>query len=232
MNSDPVFSMPLKAILFDLDGTLLDTAPDLGSALNQLLVEEGKPQIPFEQIRPAVSNGGNAMISLAFKTTRDDPTHNPLYLRLLDLYRLNIARHTQPFPGIAALLESIKQQNLKWGIVTNKPRIYAHQLLEQIRFDPHFDTLVCPDDVSKGKPSPEPMYLACNQIGCLPEEVIYVGDHKRDIESGKNAGMKTVAALYGYIEADDKPEHWFADYYIDHPDQLTKLVKHIISQQH
>lgn len=220
----------LKAILFDLDGTLLDTAPDLGSALNQLLIEQGKPEIPLERIRSVVSDGANAMISLAFNTTRDDPEHNPLFLRLLDLYQLNIARHTQAFPGIDALLSSIKQHGMKWGIVTNKPRFYTQQLLEQIRFDPHFDAVVCPDDVSQGKPSPEPMYLACTQIGCLPGEALYVGDHKRDIDAGRNAGMKTVAALYGYIEDDEQPDSWFADYYIDHPDDLTQLL-HLIKHQ-
>ncbi len=194
MNTDPTIIRPLKAVLFDLDGTLLDTAPDLGFALNQLLIEQGKPELPLDTIRSVVSNGANAMVSLAFNTTRDDPEHNPLFLRLLDLYRLNIARHTRTFPGIDALLSSIKQHGLKWGIVTNKPRSYTHQLLEHIRFDPHFDTVVCPDDVSRGKPDPEPMYLACTQMGCLPIETIYVGDHKRDIDAGRNAGMKTVAA--------------------------------------
>ena len=215
---------PIKAILFDLDGTLLDTAPDLSFALNQLLLEEGKSELPIEKIRTVVSDGANAMVSMAFGTSREDPEHHPLFLRLLDLYSQNIARYTQPFPGIEALLATIDQLGMKWGIVTNKPKAYTLPLLEQMSFDPHFESVVCPDDVSKGKPDPEPMFLACQQIGCFPEEAIYVGDHVRDIEAGRNAGMQTVAALYGYIEKADKPESWNADFYIEHPDELTQLL--------
>ena len=220
----PQPSTPIQAVLFDLDGTLLDTAPDLAKALNVLLVSKGKPALPETTIRKVVSNGGNAMVSLGFGTTMTDPEHKPLYLELLDIYGQDLATHTQPFEGIEELLTHIDSLNLPWGVVTNKPRAYSEPLLETIGLSPACATLVCPDDVAQRKPHPEPMFLACDSIACNPANTIYVGDHKRDIEAGQNAGMHTVAALYGYIDDNEDTNSWQADFNIGHPKELIPLL--------
>jgi len=220
--------MPIEAVLFDLDGTLLDTARDLAKALNMLLVREDKVELPYEVIRKVVSNGGNAMVSLGFNTTIGEPEHTRLYRELLDIYGKDVASHTRPFPGIEKLLAHIAALGLPWGVVTNKPRTYSEPLLNIINLEPSCSALVCPDDVSNRKPHPEPMYLACKTLNCHPQRTVYVGDHKRDIEAGRNAGMPTVAALYGYIEDDEDTNSWQADYTIQQPEDLITLLNTLI----
>lgn len=214
----------INTVLFDLDGTLLDTARDLANALNRLLEEEGMVPLPFETIRNAVSNGGNALVRLGFNSETDSERHLQLYQRLLNLYEQNLTQHTVPFPGIEALLATLDQFDLLWGVVTNKPSKYTLPIMEKMALKPAFAAVVCADQVTHSKPHAEPMLKACDLIGCAPEQVIYVGDHRRDIEAGRNAGMLTVAAHYGYIETQDDPGAWGADFAIDHPDQLTEMI--------
>lgn len=214
----------LKAVLFDLDGTLLDTARDLANALNRLLIEEQLDPLPFETIRDVVSNGGNAMVSLGFGTDAGTDRHQKLYLRLLDLYAQDLTSHTAPFPGINALLATLDQFAIHWGVVTNKPSHYTLPIMERMALYPPCSAIVCADQVKNSKPHAEPLLKACELINCSPGQTLYVGDHQRDIEAGRRAGMKTVAALYGYIEAQDNPNQWGADYTIDHPDELTELI--------
>lgn len=224
MNRQPSTLAQLEAVLFDLDGTLLDTAQDLALSLNTLLIEKGKSELPYEHIRPMVSNGGNAMITLGFKTTQGTEEHQALFNRLLDIYAKQLTKHTQPFPGIEPLLACLDQFDLPWGIVTNKPSRFSLPIMEQLALQPACSAIVCADQVTQRKPHPESMLLACEQIGCNPLRTLYVGDHLRDIEAGRNAGMLTVAALYGYIEKEDQPASWNADFYIDHPDELIELL--------
>jgi len=219
---------PIEAVLFDLDGTLLDTARDLAKALNVLLAREGKAELLEETIRKVVSNGGNAMVSLGFGTTAADPEHKRLYLELLDIYGNDLASHTKPFAGINELLTHIGSLGLSWGVVTNKPRAYSAPLLKAINLSPACAALVCPDDVKHKKPHPEPMYLACNTLNCNPAHTVYVGDHQRDIEAGKNAGMLTVAALYGYIDDNEDTVSWQADYNIQQADELIAIINTLI----
>jgi len=220
----PQTNTPIEAVLFDLDGTLLDTARDLAKALNLLLTREGKAELPYEEIRKVVSNGGNAMVSLGFNTTIGELEHTRLYLELLDIYGKDVASHTRPFPGVETLLAHIGSLGLPWGVVTNKPRTYSEPLLDIINLTPACAALVCPDDVNNRKPHPESMYLACKTLNCHPARTLYVGDHQRDIEAGRNAGMLTVAALYGYIEDDEDTNDWQADYAIQHADDLIQLL--------
>lgn len=218
----------LTAVLFDLDGTLLDTARDLAHALNSLLREQGRSTLDYEQIRSVVSNGGNAMVSLGFGTTPETEEHQALYRRLLDIYEQQLTKYTTPFPGITALLSTLEQFELPWGVVTNKPSAYSLPIMERMKFEPPCSTIICADQVKQRKPHPESMLKACATIGCAPEQTLYVGDHQRDIDAGRNAGMLTAAALYGYIEPGDDPLSWQADFYIEHPDELTELLHSLL----
>ncbi len=214
----------VKAILFDLDGTLLDTAEDLGGALNLLLIDEGKAPLPFDSFRNVVSNGGNALVSLGFGTDVGSSEHAALYNRLLDFYAENLAEHTRPFNGMRNVIARINEVGMHWGVVTNKPRRFSAPLMELMEFEPPCAVLVCPDDVTHRKPHPEPMLLATTLLDCSPAQAVYVGDHLRDIEAGQAAGMHTVAASYGYIEAEDSAAAWNADYQIDQPTDLLDLI--------
>jgi len=214
-----------KAVLFDLDGTLLDTAPDLAAALNQLLLENSRPHLPYETIREVVSDGAKAMIELAFNISDSDQQYPSLRQRLLEIYEENIAVHTQLFTGLDVLLERLEKNNIHWGIVTNKPRYLSVRLLEALKLRERCATLVCPDDVTHRKPHPEPLLKACKEINCLPAETIYIGDHLRDIQAGKNAGMKTISALFGYIHQDEDPLLWDADISVL---KSTELEQHIL----
>ena len=164
------------------------------------------------------------MVSLGFNTHIGEPEHTRLYLDLLDIYGKDVASQTRAFSGIETLLAHIGSLGLPWGVVTNKPRIYSEPLLDIINLKPRCATLVCPDDVINRKPHPEPMYLACKALNCHPARTLYVGDHQRDIEAGRNAGMLTVAALYGYIDDDDNTDSWLADYSIKQADELIQLL--------
>jgi len=209
--------MAIRTVLFDLDGTFADTAPDLGYALNTLIAEQGRPPLPYGTIRPVASHGGAALITLGFGITQADPQFNSLRERFLVIYHANLARETRLFPGTRELLEALAARNINWGIVTNKPAYLTDPLLEQLGVA---NTAVCKvsgDTTANRKPHPEPMLLACKQAGSRPEECLYIGDAARDIEAGKAAGMKTLVALFGYIGEDDQPQSWGADGMIHQP---------------
>ena len=217
--------LKMKAVLFDLDGTLLDTAPDLAAALNQLLQENSRPHLPYDIIREVVSDGAKAMLELAFDISDSDQQYPALRQRLLEIYEENIAVYTQLFTGLDVLLEKLEKNNIHWGIVTNKPRYLSVKLLEALELLERCATLVCADDVANRKPHPEPLLKACQEINCLPTETIYIGDHLRDIQAGKNAGMKTISALFGYIHKDEDPLLWNADISVQ---KSTELEFHIL----
>ena len=217
-------SSKLDAVLFDLDGTLIDTAPDFAIVLNQLCQRHGQPLQSYQAIRNTVSHGARALVTLAFDRQPEQPGFEQLRQGLLQLYSQQLAVKSCLFPGVNELLHWLEQQSLPWGIVTNKPRQYAMPLLLSLNLLERCGTLVCPDDVSNSKPHPEPMLLACQQLSCQPENTIYIGDHRRDIEAGKNAAMKTIAANYGYIEAEDPSENWQAHFYVDHASDIQPLL--------
>ncbi len=201
-----------KALLFDLDGTLLDTAPDFIFVLNKLLTEEGRDALPHDVIRSTVSSGARALVTLGFNLRDGDAEFERLRQRLLTLYDQHLADNTKPFAGIIELLNFCAEQQWYWGIVTNKPRRFTIPLMEKMALQPAADVIVCPDDVTHTKPHPEPLLLACKQLSVMPHNAIYVGDHVRDIQAGKSAGLKTIAADYGYIEANDAVANWNADF--------------------
>lgn len=209
-----------RTILFDLDGTLLDTAPDLADALNTVLAENQRSPLPFDDIRPVVSHGGVALIKLGFNIDSPDPAFAPLRQRLLDVYRENISRRTQPFPGISKLLDSIEQRGLNWGIVTNKPGWLTEPLLKDLGLFDRAACVVSGDTLEERKPHPAPMLHASELANSRPEHCVYIGDAQRDIEAGNNAGMHTLVALFGYIQKDDDPYSWNASSLIKQPGDL------------
>lgn len=214
----------IKTILFDLDGTLADTAPDLADALNRTLLANQKPALAFEQIRPVVSHGGRALIELGFGIQPDDPAFETLRLQLLDFYKADIARHTQLFPGIIECLQQIQERNMSWGIVTNKPSWLTMPLLDSLKLPVTPCSVVSGDTLVQRKPDPAPLLHASQECASKPATCLYVGDAERDILAGKRAGMPTMVAMYGYIGDHDNPQDWQADTCITHPQDILPWV--------
>lgn len=210
----------VRTVLFDLDGTLADTAPDLAYALNTLLEEEAKTKLPFETIRPAASHGGIALIKLGFGLSPDDPAFNRLRQRFLDIYQQNIARETRIFDGMQAILDELENRQLNWGVVTNKPGFLTEPLMDQLAIREKAVCIISGDSTPNRKPHPEPLLYACTRAGSEPAQCLYVGDAERDIVAGHNAGMQTLVALYGYIAEEDDPAAWGADGMINHPKDI------------
>ncbi len=216
--------MSIQAVLFDLDGTFADTAPDLAAALNQVLQEQGKSALPFEHIRPVVSHGGIALIKLGFDIPQESPEFEALRQRLLAIYKNNISQLTRLFEGMDELVTELENSDIAWGIVTNKPGWLTNPLMVQLGYSQRAGTIVSGDTTKERKPHPEPLLYACREINCQPEQCLYVGDAQRDIIAGKRAGMKTLGALFGYIEADDDPQTWGADALIKHPREIKSFL--------
>ncbi len=212
--------MAIRTVLFDLDGTLADTAPDLAYALNTLLSEHGQPPLSYETIRPAASHGAAALIELGFGIPRDTARFAPLRERFLEIYRAHLARETRLFPGMRETLASLAARGLRWGVVTNKPAFLTDPLLEQLGLADEAVCVVSGDTTRNRKPHPEPMLHACRLAGSRPDECLYIGDAERDIEAGRTAGMKTLVALFGYIGDEDRPEAWGADGLIRTPQNI------------
>lgn len=214
-----------STVLFDLDGTLIDTAPDFILCLNQLRQQHGLPNLPADDIRPSVSNGARAMIRVGFGLEPEHPDYLARHTAFLDLYEAGVAIETRLFEGMGTLLQSLEARNIPWGIVTNKPARFASPLIQALGLAERCASLICPDHVAQRKPDPEPLFLACQQIGADPARAIYVGDHERDIEAGRNAGMKTIAVRYGYIEAPEAVDLWQADIVANTVTDLAKLLQ-------
>lgn len=212
--------MPLRTILFDLDGTLADTAPDLAYALNRTLEQAGRAPLPFEAIRPVVSHGGSALLQLGFGSDLPPDEFGRLRDFFLEVYRANIARGTRLFPGMAELLAAIEGRGLNWGVVTNKPAWLTDPLLTELALAHRAATVISGDTLPERKPHPAPMLLACREAGSEAGECLYLGDAERDIAAGRNAGMHTLVALYGYIGVDDQPAGWGADGLVNAPLEL------------
>ncbi len=214
----------IEGVFFDLDGTLLDTAEDFVITVNQMLTDHQHPEMDGHVIRRNVSAGSRALMKLAFNLTPGDELEQKraLFLQYYDRHIQDHRRSTfaQPYPGILPLIEELERRDIAWGIVTNKPRLYALSLIRQIGLLERSHAIVCPEDVKKPKPDPEALFLACQQSSCSSEACVYIGDHLRDIEAGKKAGMITVAAHYGYIAEGDDPALWGADLDIDNVQQL------------
>ena len=215
---------PIQTVLFDLDGTLLDTAPDLANALNATLRLNGLPPLPYEQIRPVVSHGGQALIKLGFSLGPGHADFEPLKKQLLDYYQAHIAEQTSLFPGMSDVLNSIEKLDLNWGVVTNKPAWLTQPLMDAVDLTRRASTIVSGDTLDERKPHPAPLLYACKVTGSKPDTCLYVGDAQRDIEAGHNAGMPTLVALFGYLMAEDKPETWGATALVQQPSDILNWI--------
>ncbi len=214
----------INTVFFDLDGTLVDTAPDLGYALNIQLERHGKAALSDATIRPFASHGSRGLIGLGFGITPNDADFLVKREEYLDIYDQVFTRSPRLFEGMSDLLQAIENKQLKWGIVTNKPRRFTQRLVESIGLHQRAACIVSGDDAAKPKPSPETLLLACKQIGVKPQTCVYVGDAERDIEAGKAAGMKTAVALFGYLDKNDKPHEWGADALIETPQAFLDIL--------
>jgi phosphoglycolate phosphatase len=207
-------------VLFDLDGTLLDTAPDMAQALNRLRLEENLPPLPFAVIRPMVSHGAAGLLKLSFGLSPEASAFHSLKQRFLELYAAGLATQTTLFPGMAEILIELEARHLPWGVVTNKPGWLTEPLLRKLRLWKRAACVVCGDTLSKRKPDPAPLLYASRLAGIAPEHCLYLGDAERDIEAGKRAGMLTLVACFGYLHDTESPEHWGADGLIQAPENL------------
>jgi 2-phosphoglycolate phosphatase len=214
----------LRAVIFDLDGTLVDTATEFVIIVQTLRAEHGLEPMNPERIRASVSNGARRLVTLGLDLPEEAEGFETQRLRLLELYSEVLGTVAKPYPGITDLLAELKQRNIGWGIATNKPRYLTEPLLERLDIRPQPGSVVCPDDVSERKPHPESLLLNCRQLNCTPDQAIFVGDHLRDIEAGKRAGMYTIAAIYGYIEPGDNPHSWGADNHVDKSTDIREMI--------
>jgi len=209
----------LRAILFDLDGTLLDTAPDMVGALNALRVEHGLTELPYDTVRPLVSHGAARLVRLGFPD-REPATFAQLQQRFLDLYRRDVSAHTRLFAGMDRVLQLLRDRGLALGVVTNKPAWLTEPLLEQLDLTRWFACVVSGDTVSARKPDPMPMLHAAALAGIDPGLCLYVGDAERDIQAAHAAGMQALVATYGYLEPGEDWRLWKGDGFIDEPAAL------------
>jgi len=212
----------IEAILFDLDGTLIDTAADMGGALNNLLLEEGLEPLPLDTIRPLVSQGGLVLTRLGFVDKVAEQEIEPLRQRFLQHYHANVANESKLFDGYAEILDELELRSIPWGIVTNKPEWLTHPLLEQLGLAQRSGVVIGGDTLAQRKPHPLPLQVAAERLRLSCNNCIYVGDDERDIIAGKAASMKTLVAAYGYIEDATDIEAWEADGVIDQPRDLLK----------
>ncbi|WP_251978080.1 HAD-IA family hydrolase [Salinicola avicenniae] len=211
-----------QAVLFDLDGTLVDTAPDLAEATNRLRDHHDLPRLPYETIRQQVSNGGSALVTLALGLEPTHSAHAAARDFLLERYAEAVAIHSQVFPGLQPLLARWEAAGRAWGIVTNKPRRYAVPLVETLGLKP--GSLLCADDLPVKKPDPAPLLLAARQLQVAPTACWYVGDHRRDMQAARAAEMYAVAVRYGYIPTEETTDNWPADCWFE---TSTALSDHL-----
>ncbi|MEM1188641.1 MAG: HAD-IA family hydrolase [Pseudomonadota bacterium] len=212
----------LRAVVFDLDGTLVDTADDFIPVVQTLRSEAGLERMNEERIRATVSNGARALVRLALGLSEDDDQFEDRRLRLLELYAAILGQHARTYPGMRDLLAVLESRSIAWGVATNKPRRLTHALLKTLELRP--GSVVCPEDVAHRKPHPESLERACRELDCRARDSVYVGDHARDIEAGRGAGLYTIAAAYGYIEPGDTAAAWGADAVIN---LSTELQDHL-----
>ena len=214
----------IKAVLFDLDGTLVDTAPDLGGALNRQLQRHGHKIIPIEVIRPHASAGARGLLKLGFGVTPEDQSFNALREEFLQLYEDFICNETVFFPEMLELLAELERRSLPWGIVTNKPHRFTVPLVEKLGLTQRVACIVSGDIVPRAKPFPDSLLRAAEIIKLSPENIVYIGDDERDIQAARAANMPSIIASYGYLGVNTHPEQWQANGEIKTPKELLNFL--------
>lgn len=220
---NPTFT-GVEAVLFDLDGTLIDSAPDLGAAADQMRIDRGLPSLPLERYRPMAGAGARGMLGIAFDMTPEHPDYEGMREEFFVNYERCMTERTRAFDGVAELLAQIAQRGLLWGVVTNKSARFTDPLTRGMPLFASAATVISGDTTPHAKPHPAPLLEAARRIAVNPARCIYVGDDRRDIEAGHAAGMGTVAALYGYLGAHGDVQAWGAHAHIDAPHQLLRLM--------
>jgi phosphoglycolate phosphatase len=214
----------IKAILFDLDGTFADTAPDLAHALNMMRSARSLPPVPADATRPVTSRGARGLLGVGFGITPEHPEYAGMREEFLDLYEKDLCRETTLFPGMDELLQSIEERGLKWGIVTNKSERLAKPLIDLLGVGGRCACVVGGDTAPRMKPYPDPLLAACRIIELDSQACAYVGDDRRDIEAGRAAGMRTIAVRYGYLDGGE-PDAWGADLVVDCPQDVLRRLQ-------
>ncbi|MCA3238283.1 MAG: phosphoglycolate phosphatase [Curvibacter sp.] len=214
----------IEAVLFDLDGTLVDSAPDLGAAADRMRMDRGLPPLPPQRYRPMAGAGARGMIGVAFGLTPEDPGYNDLREEFLANYERCMTDRTSAFDGIEALLCALRQRDLVWGVVTNKIERFTLPLTAAIPLFASAATIIAGDTTPHPKPHPAPLLEAARRLQIDPQRCLYVGDDERDIVAGLAAGMQTVAATYGYLGTRSEVQHWGAHALIDAPVELLDLL--------
>jgi len=213
-----------RAVLFDLDGTLIDSAPDLGAAADQLRTAQGLPPLPLKDYRPMAGAGARGMLSVAFGMAPDHPDFPSLREQFFTNYENCIHERTGVFDGVPELVAALLERSVKWGVVTNKMTRFTSLIAQRMALFETAGAIVSGDTTPHSKPHPAPLYEAARRLALAPQECIYVGDDERDIQAGRAAGMATVAAMYGYLGAQTSPTEWGADAMIHSPLELLKLM--------
>lgn len=213
----------VDAVLFDLDGTLADTAPDLGNALNALRADANLDPVPLEALRPLTSAGTRGMLWGGFQLRPSDAAYAQHATRFLDHYAQRLCVGSCIFPAMVSVLDALEAANIPWGVVTNKPHCFTAPLLEALGLADRAGCIVSGDSTPHPKPAPDPLLLACELIRTAPQRTLYVGDDLRDIDAGRAAGMPTVAAAWGYLGLDTPITEWGADWIAETPGHVLPL---------
>ena len=214
----------LSCVLFDLDGTLLNTAPDLTTALNKALLNFNHPEVSVNAITPYISYGAAVMIDTALEQQLTESAKADILEWLLNYYENHIAVNTHLYNGMSELLATLEANGIPWGVITNKRERMTHPLMQALNLTKRSACIICGDTTAHSKPHPEPMLTACRQIQVSPEECLYIGDAQHDIAAGKAANMKTLAATWGYLKPDDQPQNWGADALIHQPAEILDWI--------
>ncbi len=214
----------IRAVLFDLDGTLVDTAPDLGHALNLQRARHGLPPLADAVIRPQASHGARGLLEVGFDLKPEAPSFARMREEFLQLYADNICRHSRPFPGILELLAELEARQLKWGVVTNKPACFTEPLMSILDLAERAACIVSGDTCPQPKPHPAPMFAAADLCGAAPGQCLYLGDAERDIQAARAAAMPALVAAWGYLDAADQPHAWGAHALIRQPAETLDFL--------
>lgn len=216
-----------RAVLFDLDGTILHTAPDLAGAVNDMRLERGLAPLPIEDLAPMCSFGGRGMLGRGLDLKPEDEAYATAYDAFIETYRLRMTRDTLPYDGIRELMQALHDQGIGWGVVTNKAERLAIPLMQAMAFDPAPGCVVGGDTAGVAKPDPASILLACERMGVDPASCIYVGDSDRDMAAGRAAGMSTIGIAYGYVPVGESAYDWAADIVVESVAELGPAISRL-----